>query len=648
VDDSARGPGSLARLFVTHAAITLVPVLLLGTALAFSYRAEARRRGVATGRSEAQLVAQTAIEPFLEDRPLQPSGLAPVEHDILQQIVSRSVRNGSILRLRLRTLSGQVVFSDDGSGFNDAIEAEPLEAATGRTVAKLTKLNSDSNDHGPIGPAAVEVYLPLVDVQGHRIGVLEVYLPYAPISRDVTAGLYMLERDLALGLAALYLALLAITASVSRGLRREAARNAWLAEHDTLTGLPNRVLFRRRAEEAMRDRPTTLAVINLDGFKEVNDSLGHRSGDIVLTEIAERLAGGLPADATVARLNGDEFGLVLPGAGDPAPELHRTRTRIVDEVTAGELRLTVEASIGYVISGEDGDDLDELLQHADVAMELAKADHAGVLRYDPARDDYDADNLTLLAELRRAVDGGQLVLHYQPKTTISDGRVEAVEALVRWEHPDRGLLYPDRFVPLAERTDVIDALTRWVLTTALTETRSLGLPVAVNVSVRNLVRAEFAQEVIDILEQADAHPSRLLVEMTETAVLSDPRRVAATLATLSRAGVRASLDDFGQGQTSLGHLAGLPLYELKIDKGFVAELSRDPAHAAIVGSIITLAHRLGLRVVAEGVETEEDGAVLAELGCDVAQGFLIARPMPVADLRAWLRGRRAAPVNQAP
>jgi len=243
------------------------------------------------------------------------------------------------------------------------------------------------------------------------------------------------------------------------------------------------------------------------------------------------------------------------------------------------------------------------------------------------------------------VDGGQLVLHYQPKTTIPAGRVEAVEALVRWEHPERGLLLPDRFIPLAERTDVIDALTRWVLQTALKETRALGLAVAVNVSVRDVVRAEFAPEVVGILRDVEVHPSRLLVELTETAVLGDPVRAAATLRSLAAAGVRASLDDFGQGQTSLGHLAALPLHEIKIDKGFVSDLAHDPTQAAIAGSIIGLGHRLGLRVVAEGVETEEVRATLAELGCDVAQGYLIAHPMPATALHAWLRERSAAPVR---
>jgi len=649
VDAAVSGRHSVLRLFVTHAAITLVPVVILGAVLGMSYRSEARRRGIAEGRSEAQLIAQTSIEPFLADRPLRAIDLtgAGAERQGLQTIVSQAIMTGSVLRLRIRDLSGHVVYSDDGSGFSQAVEDEPLEAAAGHTVAHLTHLNSDGNDHGPIGPAAVEVYLPLVGASGHRVGVLEVYLPYAPIARDINSGINKLELDLALGLAALYLALLVISTSVSRGLRLESARNAWLAEHDTLTGLANRTVFRRAAERAVTAGRTTIAVLDLDRFKEINDSVGHHVGDLVLVEIADRLTTHLPPGAVLAHLGGDEFGILLPGGIDPEQALRRVRGSIVDEVVAGELHLSVEASVGYVVSDEDGADVTELLQRADVANEQVKAAHAGVGRYDAERDHYDADNLVLLTDLRQAVDAGELRLHYQPKTVVGSGRVEAVEALVRWEHPERGLLLPDRFIPLAERTDLIDDLTRWVLRTALTEIADLGLPVAVNVSARNLVRPDFAEQVTTILGDAGAHPSRLLIEITETAVLNDPGRAAATLGTLDAAGVRSSLDDFGQGQTSLGYLPLLPLHELKIDKGFVSDLAGDPARAAIVGSMIGLGHHLGLRVVAEGVETEEVLAALARLGCDVAQGYLVARPMPADALRTWLRDHRSARVGTA-
>jgi len=281
--------------------------------------------------------------------------------------------------------------------------------------------------------------------------------------------------------------------------------------------------------------------------------------------------------------------------------------------------------------------VDDLLQHADVAMYVAKAQHVGVVRYDARHDHYDAHNLGLIAELRRAIDAGELVMHYQPKAALEDGRVEAVEALVRWQHPTLGLLYPDRFIPLCEQTDLIDKLTTHVLRTALTDVSDLGdVSVSVNVSARTLGRGRFAEQVIAVLEELGVPPRRLIVEITETSLLTDPPRAAAVLAQLDAVGVRVSLDDFGIGQTSLGYLSSLPVHELKIDKSFVMDMLANPAHAAIVRSIVDLGHNLNLRVVGEGVETDAVFATLRDAGCDLAQGYLLARPMPVDQLRLWL------------
>jgi predicted signal transduction protein with EAL and GGDEF domain len=344
-----------------------------------------------------------------------------------------------------------------------------------------------------------------------------------------------------------------------------------------------------------------------------------------------------PGD-TVARLGGDEFGLIVRDVRDAEPVLQRLR----DVIDLG-LPLSVQASVGWVSAPEDGIDVGELLQRADVAMYVAKARHAGITRYDPSLDHYDAASLMLVSELRHAIDQDQLVLHYQPQATIIDGSVRAIEALVRWQHPEHGLLYPDRFLALAEQTDVIDKLTRWVLRAALSELRALEeaneeLCVAVNASARNIVRPSFADEVMQVLDDLDVPAHRLVIEVTETALLADPARAAEVLTQLADAGVIISLDDFGRGQTSLGYLSELPIHELKIDKSFVLGMLDDPANAAIVRSIIDLGHNLGLRVVGEGVETPPILARLKHAGCDIAQGFLYARPMPGADVRKWLRG----------
>ncbi len=632
----------MARLFITYAAITALPVMLLGFVLAANYRSDATQRGIAEGRSEALLVAESAVDPILDGRPLN-QGLTPAQTAALNHLVERAVGEHHVLRMRLRDAQGHVVYSDDGSGFKEKPEDQAIDAAHGVIFADLTRLNSDSNDTGPVGPRAVEVYLPLTaGSPEHIVGVLEVYLPYAPIALDVNAGLHTLYRDLLVGLGALYVALFVISVSVSRRLRQQVKENKFLAEHDPLTELPNRSLFHQRAEEAVvhavrSDTRAAIAIVDLDRFKEVNDTLGHDSGDQLLTLLAQRLADHTRPQDAVARLGGDEFGVILSEVGDAEDVLRRLRDIIEHEVEVSGLPLSVESSIGYVLSPDDGIDVDDLLQHADVAMYVAKAQHSGVVRYDAEHDHYDAANLGLIADLRRAIDADELVMHYQPKATLQDGHVGAVEALVRWQHPTLGLLYPDRFIPMCEQTDLIDRLTTWVMRTALTDIRDLGdVAVSVNVSARTLGRARFAGQVIDVLAEVGVPPERLIIEITETALLTDPPRAAAVLAQLDAIGVRVSLDDFGIGQTSLGYLSSLPVHELKIDKSFVMDMLANPAHAAIVRSIVDLGHNLSLQVVGEGVETDAVFATLREAGCDLAQGFLLARPMPADQLRIWL------------
>jgi diguanylate cyclase len=635
-------PRSIPRLFAKYAALTLIPVLLLGAGLALSFRDIARSRGLAEGRTEANLIARTAVEPQLDPYPLS-EGLNHRETDAMDRLVRRAVHDGDILRLRLRDLASRVVFSDDHSGFGrkaDDDDDEALDAAHGHTVARLTHLNSDGDDDGPIGKASVEVYLPLhVGKHGRLIGVLEVYLPYAPISANVDAGLHALLKDLAMGLAGLFVVLFLITLSVSRGLRRELSANAWLAHHDTLTGLPNRALFVERAQTALAHtgrtgRPLTLAILDLDHFKDVNDTLGHPSGDELLTAIAARLNAEMRRRDTVARLGGDEFGLVLSDLDDPRATLGRLATLVASEVQVGGLRLSTAPSIGYVIASEREITVETLMQQADVAMYAAKAQHTTLVEYRPELDRYDAADLELIAELRHAIDEDQLVLHYQPQAAVRSGEIVAAEALLRWQHPKHGLLLPGRFLPMAEQTDLIERITDWVLAAVLSDITRLSeqgsrIAVSLNVSARSIVRPDFADQVVTAVRQSRVQPSRLMVEVTETALLTDPNRARLVLAALSEAGIGISIDDFGQGHTSLGYLADLPIDELKIDRGFVTGMTSDRAHAAIVQSVIELGHNLEMRVVAEGIEAPEELSALRVLDCDLAQGYHIARPMPV-------------------
>jgi diguanylate cyclase (GGDEF)-like protein len=655
-----RWHGSTGWRFGIYAVIILVPVVVLGLVLAANYRSEAQRRGLAEGRSEAVLMAQTAVQPILDGRPLS-AGLSPVEQRDLRQMTDTAVASGNVRRFRLRDLSGRVVFSDDGSGFLQRPDDEALDAAAGRPVVQLTHLNSDAVDTGRVGTEAVEAYLPLTaGTPPHRVGVMEVYLPYAPIRAEVTAGLGSLYRNLAIGLGVLYIVLFGISLSVTRGLRRQVKLTAHLAEYDTLTDLPNRTLFLRRAQAAMergrqRDRPTAIAIIDLDRFKEINDTLGHHTGDQLLIELGGRLSTQLRGVDALARLGGDEFGVILSNVSHAQEVLQRLRRVIAQEMVIGGLSLGVESSIGYAVAPDDASDVDELLQLADVAMYEGKRTHAGVVRYHREQDRYDAANLALASELGHAIDSDQLVLHYQPKVRLADGGVEGVEALVRWEHPLHGMLFPDRFIPLAERTDLIDPLTEWVVRQALADCARFNDPeasdltVAVNVSARNLGKSGFAEQMVAALEESGIPPHRLSVEITETALMTDPTRAASVLATLRDVGISISIDDFGTGQTSLGYLCTLPISELKIDRGFIADMLESPTHAAIVRSIVELGHNLGFRVVGEGVESETILAALSATACDVAQGYLFARPMPAEQLVDWLdQARRRAAVAAVP
>ena len=640
---------STAFFFAAFAAITLVPVLLLGAILSASYRSEADRRGLAQGGSEAVLMAETAVQPLLSGQPLS-RGLSPSENAAMTRLARNVVGSGDVLRFRLRDQAGAVVFSDDGSGFHQRPEDEALTAARGVEVVRLTRFNSDSVDTGKVGSTTVEVYLPLRAGGSHRqVGVMEVYLPYAPIAADVNAGLSTLYWNLAIGLTLLYLILFGISAFVGRRLRRQVRMNAYLAEHDALTSLPNRLLFHRRVQQALRRgretaQATTIAIIDLDRFKEVNDTLGHYNGDRLLAALSERMAAHLRGPDALARLGGDEFGIVLVDVSEPEEILVRLRQVIEHEVEISGLPLSVEASIGYVVAPEHGDDVDELLQLADVAMYVAKGQHAGVIRYDPSQNHYDAANLALVSELRHAIDEDELVLFYQPKVNLQDGRVDAVEALIRWQHPALGLLSPDRFVPLAEQTGLIDRVTEWVVTRAISDLRGWrdGLSVAVNVSARNLGHPGLVPHLIDSLKAAGVDPGRLYIEITETSLMADPTRAAVVLQELHHAGIGISIDDFGTGQTSLSYLSALPIDEIKIDRSFIADMTASAGHHAIVRSIVDLGHNLGFHVVGEGVESEEIASALTAAACDVAQGYLYARPMPAGELSDWIDSNETA------
>ncbi len=424
------------------------------------------------------------------------------------------------------------------------------------------------------------------------------------------------------------------------------------ALHDALTGLPNRTLFFRYVEQAVGARRSgvgsgvscAVMIVDLDRFKEINDTLGHHVGDVLLREVGERLRAVVGSQAGVARLGGDEFGVVLRAVLEWA-EVEAVAAGIVAALerpfTIANMRLDVGASVGSALFPEHGSDADTLIQRADIAMYVAKAASADHVVYSSAHDQHSPERLALVGELREAIGAGGLVLHYQPKVSLGSGRVEGVEALVRWPHPERGLVAPDEFIPLAERTGLIRPLTTLVIEQALAQCRAwhaAGWPlvVAVNLSARSLQDGRLPEDVGRLLAAAGVQARWLKLELTESMVMEDRVRAVEVLDRLHAMGLSLSIDDFGTGYSSLAYLKRLPVDELKIDKSFILHLAVDGNDAVIARSTVDLGHNLGLKVVAEGVETPEVCGQLAAMGCDIAQGYLISRPLPAEDLTRWL------------
>jgi diguanylate cyclase (GGDEF)-like protein/PAS domain S-box-containing protein len=438
-------------------------------------------------------------------------------------------------------------------------------------------------------------------------------------------------------------------------LKRQAELNRHQALHDSLTGLPNRVLFRERIEQALKraerdgDQVAVL-LMDLDRFKEVNDALGHHAGDALLVEVGRRLPAVLRGSDTVARLGGDEFGMLLiaPGGAERVvPLVERIHRALQEPVVVSDLPLEIEASVGVSVYPADGLDSETLLRRADVAMYSAKESNLPYAFFDEASHHQDPTRLTLVAELRRALEERELVLHYQPKAILDGAAITSVEALVRWEHPERGLLAPDEFIGLAERTGLIRPLTLYVIDEALRQCRAwqaegLELSVAVNLSARNLLDFEFPARVEELLERWQVERGRLELEITESTMLADPARTKLILDRLSGMGVRLSIDDFGTGYSSLAYLKRLPVDEIKIDRSFVMNMAHDEDDAVIVRSTIDLGRNLGLEVVAEGVETVEAWERLKALGCTIAQGYYLSPPVAAEHLSEWLRAKTAA------
>jgi diguanylate cyclase (GGDEF)-like protein len=493
---------------------------------------------------------------------------------------------------------------------------------------------------------ALALFAVLVATSVHNLGVFAILVFAAPLA----FARQMFQRTHSLQEA-------------TNELAEKQAENEYQALHDSLTGMPNRMLFQLKLADAIEasrrvDGKLAVMLIDLDHFKEINDTLGHHFGDQLLKEIGPRLSTVLRDNDLMARLGGDEFGVLLPDIPDQKVAV-RIAERLMEElehpITVEGLALDVSGSVGIAIFPTQSEDADTLLRRADVAMYAAKEAGGGYEMYHEGMDRHHPSRLTLIGQVRPAIENNEFVVFYQPKVRLSDGRVAGAEALVRWQHPERGLVPPDEFIPFVEKTVLLRPLTLYVFNDVLRQWRrwaddGIRMPVSVNLSPRSLLDKQLPEQVAELLSRWEVPPRFLKVELTESFLMAESGRSAGVLDRLSDIGIGLSIDDFGTGYSSLSHLKRLPIDEIKVDRSFVTHMHSDSNDFLIVRATIELGRNLGLLVVAEGVEDLEAFDRLADFGCDEAQGYYISRPMPADAFTRWLwvRGPESIVYKDAP
>jgi diguanylate cyclase (GGDEF)-like protein len=631
------------RWLVEFGVVCLVPILLLGWFLMQTLKSNVSGRAVGNALEQARLVTDIGIATPLAGLTDLSHGLTPAQQQALDHQLATIGRSNGIESAVLRNLNGRTIYADDHSLIGQVKPSAQSAAASNGNISSTIAT-------GPAGKA-LQVFVPLRLAPGPADGSAELSLPYGPIADSISRQDGKIELMLVAGLALLWGTLLTVVSLASQRLRRQAAEKEEQALSDGLTGLPNRTMFTGLVQSTLsgagrRKHAGAVMLMDLDRFKDVNDTLGHHNGDLLLQRIASRLDSVLRNTATVARLGGDEFAILLTDAPDRqavVPVVRRILKVLEEPVVVGGLALQVEASIGIAMFPEHGRTVDAVMRAADVAMYVTKEQRSGYEFYDEERHEHrhDAGRLALIGELRRAMDETELVLFYQPKIDLSTGRVTGVEALARWHHPERGLLSPDEFIPLAERSNLLRPMTLYLLDTALRQanawrSKGLEITVAVNLSMQNMLDLRLPNDLARLLTSWRLPAGSLELEITESTIMADHRRATAILSRLSKMGVRLSIDDFGTGYSSLAYLQELPVDAIKIDKSFVMEMHTDAGNATIVQSTVDLGHNLGLEVVAEGVETLESYNELARLGCDYAQGYFLSKPLSPEKMSIWL------------
>ncbi len=640
----------IGRLSLTRqvALLSLLPMIALGLILARVLQGQVVDRTLTDATRSARIIARLGVQPTLTPASLREGLDAAQVRDLDARLNEPSVGQ-DLARIKVWNGAHEIVYSEDHSLIGRSpVPSDDLEAAldghpAGAQLVDPTKGSETASEVG-LGEL-IEVYVPLRFTAGGRpAGAFEIYLSYGPVAAAVQRDKRMIALLLAIGLGLLWAVLYRIVARASRRLRRQAAENYRLARYDPLTGLPNRTLFVEEVERAARrGEGVAVLMLDLDRFSAINNTLGADSGDEVLREVARRLDRRFEG-AVAARLGGDEYAILCPG--DATSVLARERAEdalraLEPPVELNEVALDVEASVGVAVLGEHADDAGVLLQRADLALAHARSHGSRIEVYSPRMESSDAGRLKLLGQVRGALAAGEFTLHYQPKVDLQTRRITGVEALVRWRHPELGLLAPDRFIPLIEQTSLIGPLTMSVLDQALSQAvawrrRGIVLEIAINLSARNLLDAELAERVEALLRERGVPAEQLVVEVTESAAMADPDRGVRVLEALRRMGAGVAIDDFGTGNASIEYLAELPATELKIDRSFVTDILTSDRDRAIVRATIDLARNLGMTVVAEGIERADTLEYLAQQGCALGQGFYFSRPLPAEELTPHL------------
>ena len=595
---------------------------------------QAQRHALERGRFAAQTVLSHELRPAdLRARPSERRRRA------LRRLFEARVLVGGIEDATLYTAEGRLTYSTVGPEAERRVPPRlPRDALAGVASSEVVR-------SGPDGSLVLRTYVPLVVGSSRTAGVVAFDEDDARIETMAWRSSLLAAGVLEALLLGLFLVLAPGFAAVTARIRRHVAELEHVATHDVLVEMPNRLGFQRAAREVLASRPGgAVLLIDIDGFSEVDEVLGHESGDALLSLVADRLRKELAECDVLARLGEDEFGVLLRDDSHAAISaiVERVERALEEPFLVDDIQIAVSASFGAALLGEAGGDLTAALRGASAALSTAKVPEAANLQiYDPEHDSDDKSVLTLTAELRDAFSRGQLLVHFQPQADLATREIRGVEALVRWQHPARGLLTAAAFVTQAERGGLARVLRTFVLETSARhwqEWRDLGieLDLAVNLSTADMLDVSLPEEIEALLLRHRIPPSTLVLEITERTVVADERRNDQVVERLRRAGVRLAIDDFGTGESSLAALRRFPVAQIKLDRRLLADVPGDAAAEAIVASVVDIGHALGATVVAEGIETPEQWRQVFMLGCDLAQGFLLGKPLPPEDVPAFL------------